>query len=108
MEGKIMRVVLAEYFTRAEAVLLFIVREDFTEPYVQEIDMSLENVRHFGGMSYDLIRGKQNWDTQQKQFELLIAPLLQWTDEGDILWFVPHDVLHYLPLHAFKVEGRYL
>jgi CHAT domain-containing protein len=30
------------------------------------------------------------------------------TEEGDIIWFVPHNFLHYLPLHALKVEGRYL
>ena len=30
------------------------------------------------------------------------------TEPGDIVWLVPHDVLHYLPLHAVKLDGSYL
>ncbi|NET72312.1 MAG: CHAT domain-containing protein [Sphaerospermopsis sp. SIO1G2] len=30
------------------------------------------------------------------------------TQENDIIWLVPHNFLHYLPLHALKVKNRYL
>jgi CHAT domain-containing protein len=47
-------------------------------------------------------------DEWQTRFGPFVEPILQWTEEGDIVWLVPHDALHYLPLHALKVEGRYL
>lgn len=33
---------------------------------------------------------------------------MKWAEPGDYLYLVPHDVLHYLPLHTIKVEGSYL
>jgi CHAT domain-containing protein len=45
-------------------------------------------------------------DEFQARFAPFVAPILPWAAEGDIVWLVPHDVLHYLPLHALQVEGR--
>ena len=47
-------------------------------------------------------------DEWQQQLGQLVEPILPYADENDIIWLVPHDALHYLPLHALKVEGRYL
>ena len=68
------RIVLAEYFTRAEATLLFIVREDFTEPYVQEIYMPLDDLRRSVGTSYGLIERKLNWDDCKSNLNHLLNP----------------------------------
>lgn len=111
MYGK--RVVLAEYFTTEELTLLFIVRADFEEPEVVEIKTPLDEIRQFVTKSFGVAEGSSkvrdlNLDELQARFGPFIEPILPWTDEGDIVWLVPHDALHYLPLHAIKVEGRYL
>jgi CHAT domain-containing protein len=103
------RVVLVEFFAAGNSTLVFGVREDFDEPKVVEIKMPLEEVWQFVKANFrkghiasmDLAR----W---QRVFGPLVEPVVSWADEGDIVWFVPHDVLHYLPLHALKVDGRYL
>ncbi|MDQ6662159.1 MAG: CHAT domain-containing protein [Chloroflexota bacterium] len=108
------RVVLAEYFTTEDTTLLFIVREDFTEPLIKEIKIPLHDIRQFVTDNFGTTKGgttrvkELNVDRWQSEFGQFIEPLLPHTEEGDIIWFVPHDVLHYVPLHALQVEGRYL
>jgi CHAT domain-containing protein len=103
------RVVLAEYFTTEDRTFLFIVRADCRAPHVIEIQASLEEIRqfvttYFGAGDKVLQLPLDAW---QARFSPFVEPLLSWTDEDDIVWLVPHDVLHYLPLHALQVEGRY-
>lgn len=106
------RVVLAEYFTTDDRTLLFIVRADFNEPQVVEIQVPLAEVRQFVATHFSVgARGSKvsglDLEAWQALFGSIVEPILPWTDEGDIVWLVPHDVLHYLPLHALKVEGDY-
>jgi CHAT domain-containing protein len=37
-----------------------------------------------------------------------VRPLARWAEVGDAIWFVPHGDLHRLPLHALKLQDRYL
>lgn len=130
-----LRVILAEYFTVEDRTLLFIVRDDFEEPEVIEIPVGTEAIQKFVKTHFqageneagqflstsDKVRSLNETD-YQLFFAPFIAPL--WacrlsskdlmTEEGDIIWLVPHNFLHYLPLHALKVgvddrcDGRYL
>lgn len=104
------RVVLAEYFATREHMLLFIAREDFSEPEVFKFPIPLVELRGLAtqmfGTGAAIRRLDENkWHTQ---FRPLVEPILEWADEGDIIWFVPHDVLHHAPLHAVRIQGRYL
>lgn len=123
------RVILAEYFTVEDRTLLFIVRDDFEEPEVIEIPVGTEAIQQFVIKHFQEERNaagqvvKSTGDklrtldesAYQSFFAPFVAPLVSnsskkdiMTKEGDIIWFVPHNFLHYLPLHALKVEGRYL
>ncbi|MCC3499426.1 MAG: CHAT domain-containing protein [Microcoleus sp. PH2017_25_DOB_D_A] len=123
------RVILAEYFTVEDRTLLFIVRDDFKEPEVIEIPVGTEAIqqiviKHFqaernaAGQVVKSTKDKVlNLDeaVYQSFFAPFVAPLVSnssqgdiMTEEGDIIWLVPHNFLHYLPLHALQVEGRYL
>jgi CHAT domain-containing protein len=51
----------------------------------------------------------------QEFFEPFLAPLAspskhgdRMTAPGDIVWLVPHDALHYVPLHALRVQDQYV
>lgn len=123
------QVVLAEYFIADESTLLFLTRKDFPEPLVKELPRSGADIRsfvtrNFGAESHP--DGHIRYSTGAKVSRLaeadyqafledLIAPLAAPAPDGgpiirpgDIVWFVPHDFLHYLPLHAVKLDGQYL
>jgi CHAT domain-containing protein len=108
------RIVLAEYFTTDDLTLLFGVRADWDEPQVVEIQRPLSSIRtfvtqHFGPTA-DGNHTIRNLDLDEWQYEFneFIAPIKDWSEPGDYLYLVPHDVLHYLPLHALKLDGQYL
>jgi CHAT domain-containing protein len=105
------RVVLAEYFATDDATLLFVVRADFEEPEVVEIPMSLDDIRafvtaHFG-QDATTVRAL-DLDSWQATFGRFVEPIARWAEPEDVVWFVPHDALHRLPLHALRIDGAYL
>ena len=123
------RVVLAEYFTTSEFTYLFLAREDFDQPEIVKIPLTLKQITSFVFQSFRAesdVEGQTAVSTHDKLraldedsfcnfFAPLVDPLVSSTRdnepiiaENDVIWFVPHDVLHYLPLHALKVEGRHL
>lgn len=123
------RVILAEYFTAKDRTLLFLVREDFAEPIVKEIPQTTAQIRAFVAQYFkaepatDLHSRKSTSDKvrylPEAEFQAFLhgftSPLIEpdkagnpITQPGDIVWFVPHDFLHYLPLHAVKLGDQYL
>ncbi|NET72523.1 MAG: hypothetical protein F6K62_16825, partial [Sphaerospermopsis sp. SIO1G2] len=109
------QVVLAEYFTVEDRTLLFIVRQDFKEPKVVEIPVGTEEIQEFV-KKYLQEKQVRYWNEQDEQdyqnlFQQFVSPLVSkspegdlMTQENDIIWLVPHNFLHYLPLHALKVK----
>jgi CHAT domain-containing protein len=125
----VQRVVLAEYFITREETLLFLLRNDFDEPVAVDIPVSLAQLQEFvaahfhedhdeSGKVTSTIGDKvNNLDETafQEFFSPFVEPLLSKsphgdtvTEAGDIVWIVPHSVLHYIPLHAVKIDGVYL
>lgn len=47
-------------------------------------------------------------ETWQELAEYLIAPILEDIDGCDMLYLIPHGLLHYLPLHALYIKGKRL
>jgi CHAT domain-containing protein len=113
------RIVLAEYFTTDDVTLLFGVRADWDEPEVVEIKQPLPEIRKYVAENFSLDEAKEgetrpttvskvrqlDLDEWQERFAPFVEPILKWAEPGDYLYLVPHDVLHYLPLHTLKVEG---
>ncbi len=116
------RVVLTEYFCTDDVTLVFGVRADWDEPKVVEIAKPLKEihtfvVEHFGvqtarecATAPTMYEKVQSLDLAawEEFFAPFVAPIRDWANDGDILWLVPHDVLHYLPLHALQLDGKYL
>jgi hypothetical protein len=125
------QVVLAEYFISSDSILLFVIRSEFKQPEVIPINRTPDGVRRFVSDNFSetlneegqvlvttqqKIRGLSE-DKFQEFFEPFITPLLSkssntkrqepLTNEGDTIWFVPHDILHYVPLHAIKLRDNY-
>ncbi len=116
------RVVLVEYLCTNEVTLVFGLRADWRAPKVAEIKLPLADlrvfvVRNFGvqttrgdATARSVYEKVQSLDLAAWQafFDPFIVPLRDWAEPGDLLWLVPHDVLHYLPLHALRLDSRYL
>lgn len=104
------RTLLAEYFISGNQTLLFLVRADYEQPVIEVIDLSAEATIHFVRESFSGDRSVRSvdFDAFQEQFGSLVAPIADHCEEGNVVWFVPHGPLHYLPLHALSVAGRYL
>ena len=111
---KAQRVVLVEYFTTSDMTFLFITRQGLQIPEVEAVKTSPEDMYQFilsnfassGGITSR--KSRLHLEALQTRLSSLIEPILRRSDEGDIIWLVPHDLLHYMPLHALKVSGRYL
>jgi hypothetical protein len=107
--------VLAEYFTTDKVTYLFGVRSDWGSPRIAEIRRPLAEIRgyvaeHFGrGGDGEAPRGLSSQVRQldvaewQQQLAPFVEPVLGWTEPGDYLYLVPHDVLHYLPYRSSKI-----
>jgi CHAT domain-containing protein len=104
--------VLAEYFATRDNTLLFIGKRGLPEPLVVTIPLPIEQIRQIARDSFGTTAGgamnvrRLDPDSWHRQCNQLVEPLVAHTCEGDILWFVLHDALHYLPLHALQIEGR--
>jgi len=107
------RVVLVDYFVAEEKVLVFVGRADFEEPRVYEVDVSRDALELWVDEVFAKIEPRNYedlWDLESWQNELgrLVEPIEECSEEGDVVWIVPHRELHRLPLHALKADGRYV
>ncbi len=104
------RVVLAEYFTTDDQALFFVCRSDLDAPRFYRVDVSQDDLWQWRRLVFEELERPSDWDLGDWQTQLgpLVEPLARWSEEGDIVWIVPHGDLHRLPLHALKVNGRYL
>lgn len=107
------RVVLVNYFVAEEKVLVFIGRADFEEPRVYEVGVSRDALQVWVDEVFAKVKPcnyEHLWDLEAWQGEIgrLVEPVEECSDEGDVVWVVPHRELHHLPLHALKLRGRYL
>ncbi len=90
-----MSVVLAEYLVTEDKILVFVVKADTERPLIAEIDLDADTVRT------ELGRGIRD-GSWQESLAPLVEPILRWSSPDDVVWFVPADVLHNVPLHALR------
>ncbi|WP_047866602.1 CHAT domain-containing protein [Rubrobacter aplysinae] len=107
------RVVLVDYFVAEEKILVFIGRSDFEKPRAYEVEVSRDALQVWADEVFAKVKTcnyENLWDLQAWQSEMgrLVAPIEECSEEGDVVWIVPHRELHRLPLHALKLGGRYL
>ncbi|MEU1391908.1 MULTISPECIES: CHAT domain-containing protein [unclassified Nonomuraea] len=95
-----MTTILAEYLVTDQTTLLFVVRHDEEQPHVEQIDITRAQVG-------DLVARGPAAASPPAALDALVAPLDRHCQPDDTIWFVPHNVLHYLPLHALRLgDGR--
>lgn len=94
---------LAEYHVTEDAVVLLLVRSGATEPAVVRVPMRRTMLARVVGASFSDVRSAEPDDWQA--LSPLVEPLVQNSTPGQMIWVVPHDQLHGVPLHAIEIDG---
>lgn len=109
------RVVLAAYFTTEDGLLLFGVWAGAPQPEVVPLPVDYGKLRRLVRTTFGAHNNVRRFladgfaDTLwHREYDALVAPIARWAAPGDIVYLVPHGFLHYLPLHALRVDGAYL
>jgi CHAT domain-containing protein len=106
-----MRIVLAEYYVREQMTLLFVLCPEFEVPQIAVISKGTVDWR---AAVASLLRSPERSIRElsvselQDAFGELVEPLSDYCAEGDLLWIVPHDALHYVPFHGLSIGGKSL
>ena len=110
--GRPARVVLVEYFVAEEKVLVFVGRADFEAPRLYEVGVSWDTLHDWAEVFSALkpCNYEELWDLEAWQHGMrgLVEPIEECSEQGDVVWIVPHRELHRLPLHALKLGECYL
>ncbi|HEX5402073.1 MAG TPA: CHAT domain-containing protein [Pseudonocardiaceae bacterium] len=107
----VVRTLLVEYLLLPEGVIVFGVRRDWNQPAVARFPMNMSDLALFVESNFG--SGKQVRDFVElgmepawHLYDRLIAPVKEWCEPGDVVYLIPHGVLHYVPIHAWRVDGR--
>ncbi|MEO3876190.1 CHAT domain-containing protein [Nonomuraea sp. B12E4] len=102
------RIVLVEYFLSEERALVFGVTADSPEADLVSVPLARTEVRALAReIRAGLGTGRPDLRAALRDERLarLVEPVTRWARPGDLVYLVPHDVLHLLPLHAVPVDG---
>ncbi|KOX21239.1 hypothetical protein ADK67_27715 [Saccharothrix sp. NRRL B-16348] len=97
------RALLAEYHVTEDAVVLLLVEAGDAEPTVVRVPLRRSALARIVAASFDDVRSADpdGW----RELSPLVAPLVRHSTPGQVIWIVPHDHLHGVPLHAVEVDG---
>jgi tetratricopeptide (TPR) repeat protein len=99
--------VCVEYLVVEDATLVLGLRADWSEPEVVEVPLGRDELRGYVERelgAYDKLRAL-DVGRFHELLGPLVHPLAEWSAPGEAVWLVPHDGLHYVPLHALPVDG---
>lgn len=118
-----MKIALLEFYVLENKIAVLLVRKDWPEPKQFLVDIGeeelravqqefLEKVKSYNPSRYSAGQRKSIYEMWLAKFyelaEALLSPCMPWVQDCDLLYFVPHKELHYLPLHMSKINGDYL
>lgn len=106
------KIALVEYYIMPEKIFIFVMKSKDRMPQVKIVDISSQDLteyvsRYFEEIhNYPLTLGTE--ETWQNLAEYLIVPVFDDLNDFEILYLIPHGLLHYLPIHALSIRGRRL
>jgi CHAT domain len=106
------RIVVAGYAHLENRTLLFGARADWDAPRVAQIPIDRAGFERFTAGTFRARDGARRMRdlpdggiAAWHEFSSLLAPLASWADPEDIVYLVPHGILHDLPLHTLMLDG---
>jgi CHAT domain-containing protein/Tfp pilus assembly protein PilF len=99
-------IVLVEYFVTHNNIIIFIVTSRSSDIYVESIPLPSSTMKYvFDSTLKATIFGGMSINDVLSQLDYLVEPISKYLKSGDLIYFVPHNFLHYLPLHALKLNA---
>ena len=103
--------VLLEYFLTKDELYIFIFPSRDKQLYIEKISISQDKINRYISEDYWRSVVKYRWfkDIGESWLGLsnyLIDPISKYLAKGDLIYFIPHGLLHYLPMHALELNGE--
>jgi len=102
--------VLIEYFITNERIFIFVVSSRDKELHIETVPISQEALSRYMENYWRSVVGYPDFmdigDSWLGLSNYLIDPISRYLTEGDLIYFVPCGLLHYLPLHALELNGE--
>ena len=101
--------VVVEYFVGADSISIFLIssRESQIKVLIKKVEKSwlLTCLKKYRQAVDHL--SESDWSIEQREIaRLVIEPIKEWTEAGDLICFVPHGPLHFIPLHALPLDDE--
>jgi len=101
---------LVEFYTLPEEVVVFVLRAGWEAPRVHRAPVGQQKLLNRYLLPYrgEVINHESGHTLTHDWLSLgesLLAPLEHLLSDAALVYFVPHGILHYLPLHALTVTG---
>ncbi|MEV5408113.1 CHAT domain-containing protein [Thermopolyspora sp. NPDC052614] len=103
------RLVLAEYYVTDHETYVFGVTAEAPEPQVVKVEVTRAELRELAAEARATLsreRAGLAGHLADERLVRLLSPVIAWAEPGDVVYLVPHDALHLLPLHAVPVGGE--
>jgi tetratricopeptide (TPR) repeat protein len=102
--------VLIEYFMTENETFIFVISSKDKELHIETVPLSAEKLnRYLKNYWREVVNHpgfKDIGDTWLDLSKYLIEPISEFLTEGDLIYFVPYGLLHYLPMHALELNGE--
>ncbi|MEV0405679.1 CHAT domain-containing protein [Actinoallomurus sp. NPDC050550] len=97
---------LLEYWVGEGGTHVFVGRAELAEPAVVRLEIGRAELTEAAGW---LLGERPRPEALQDRLGALVAPAADWAEPGELVWLVPHDLLHQIPLHALSLpDGQVL
>jgi tetratricopeptide (TPR) repeat protein len=104
---------LVFYYQLDDEVVTFVFSPGRTDPQMWRHPIDWDELRRFaattlGGPGQLREFFASGLEELWHRYDFLLEPLARWTAPGETAVIVPHATLHQLPLHALRIDGRFL
>lgn len=105
------KITLLEFFTLADRLIAFIINHDTGEPVAISLEISLHQLGDYVRRFFREVRFRFNirHRLEETWLELgsrMLPEVMPYLKDTDLLYIIPHTVLHELPLHALEYNGK--
>ena len=99
---------LVEYFMAPDKIYIFVLAAN--KLHLKEVDISAKKVLDYlGDFETDMANYPDRGFTDNNWLDLseyLIQPITEYLSTVDFVFFIPHYILHYIPLHTLKLNNQ--
>lgn len=106
-------VLLVQYVVADDQVIVLGLRAEWATPEIVTVPVDRAELRRFvlanfgaAGNVRELVAG--GLEDLWHGYDPLVAPIASWARPDDAVVLMPQGNLHYLPLHALRLDGQYL